>query len=952
MQFEFPELLILAIPAWLLFRRVDDSRGVTKWLRLTLLPVLLLALTGPRINVGGSGVDVVVVADRSLSLTAGTHANIRELIQNLENHVASEVSRGDRVSLVTFGSDARVEYELSARNSSQDGYLKDVNPNGSDLDAAILTALDRVNPDRPARIIVLSDGEATGREPSSAARRAREQGVPVDCRVFERLDAGDLSVESVLLPQTIVPREPFQYSVWIHADREADAAVRVLRDGREIARKEQHFDHGMNRVLFRDLLEDGGSHAYSVELLIDDDPVAENNVGAGAVLVDAGPRVLLLNPDGQAGQIGDALTAARIPFDVSTGTGHLLSQASLDRYRAVVLENVPADDLGRLKMERLAQFVEDLGGGLMMTGGKSSFGAGGYFRSPLEDVLPVSMELREEHRKMRVAIAVALDRSGSMTASVAGGKTKMDLANLGTAEVVKLLSPQDMIAVIAVDSSPHVIQKMTRVDNPAAIASRVRKIESMGGGIFVYEALVAAGKELMKAGGYSTRHIILFSDAADSEVPGAYKALLKKYAAAGITCSVIGLGTTADSDAKLLEDIAKLGSGNIMFSSDAKELPRLFTQDTMSIARNTFIVADEEEQPNGFPGELIADARLMGNLGTGAFPNTKGYNLSYLKPDATAAVLSRDEYEAPWSSFWYRGLGRVAAITLEVDGEHTGAFGQWDNYEDFIVTHVRWLLGSGDPDDVYVKIEQAGQDAVVSVELDPDRPGQDETKPPTLVIVPPGREREAVIEPDFVWTGPHSLQARFPLNRTGTYRTLVRTGDRRFARGPAVTLPYSPEFAPRIGLPDGPETLERISELSGGVLRTDVLEVFNDPPRSARTYSLLVPLMIAGICLLLIEIAGRRLALWQRLVDVTQPSLPKSAIQPASPEKQAAAGWFSSWRKKAQRTKARPAPTQPTAVSARTDSAPPAPQPSPPQSSASAKSVFEQAKKRAQRRLK
>src|SRR5690606_7454948 len=134
------------------------------------------------------------------------------------------------------------------------------------------------------------------------------------------------------------------------------------------------------------------------------------------------------------------------------------TQDALDPYRAVIVENVPAGDFGRLKMEQLAQFVEDLGGGLLLTGGEKSFGSGGYFNSPLEDVLPVSMELREEHRKTRVAIAIALDRSGSMAVPVAGGKTKMDLANLGTAECVNLLSAGDSVAVIAVDSTPHIVQ--------------------------------------------------------------------------------------------------------------------------------------------------------------------------------------------------------------------------------------------------------------------------------------------------------------------------------------------------------------------------------------------------------------------------------------------------------------------------------------------------------------
>ncbi|MDA1166333.1 MAG: VWA domain-containing protein, partial [Planctomycetota bacterium] len=760
MQFEFPELLILAIPVWFLYRRFGRTSGATSWFRVALLAVLLLALSGPRVNVGGRGVDVVVVADRSLSQSPAARDNIRELILNLQDHVTTSATSGDRLSLVTFGTDSRVEYELANR-ISHTGFAKDINPNGSDLNAAILTALDRVNPDRPARILILSDGEANGANPESAARRAMEKGVPIDAREFERLQVGDVAIESVLLPETVAPREPFQYSVWVHAGRDAPGTVRVLRDSREIARRDAQFIPGLNRLLFRDLLEDGGLHNYSVELILEDDPLPENNTGAGVVRVDAGPRVLLLNSDGVSGNLERALQAARIPVDVVKASDHPLTQDSLDRYRSVVIENVPAEEFGRLKMERLCQFVEDLGGGLLMTGGQRSFGTGGYFRSPLEEILPVSMELREEHRKLRVAIAVALDRSGSMTAPVKGNKTKMDLANLGTAECVRILSSQDMVAVIAVDSSPHVIQALIPVDDPEGIAHKVLGIQSMGGGIFVYEALVEAGAQLMKAEGYSTRHIILFSDAADSEEPGAYKALLKKYASAGITVSVIGLGTKSDSDAKLLEDVAKLGSGNIMFTSDAEELPRLFAQDTMSIARNTFVERDPDSQPAGIPGTRVPDALLMGNLGNGSFPHAGGYNLSYLRPEATAAVLSQDEYQAPWSSFWYRGLGRVSAITLEVDGTFSGEFGTWDHYEDFLVTHVRWLLGGSNTNEVFVHVEQSGQDAVVRLELDPERRDQKSTQSPELIIVPPGQEREDVLRPDFVWTGAHELEARF-----------------------------------------------------------------------------------------------------------------------------------------------------------------------------------------------
>ena len=39
-----------------------------------------------------------------------------------------------------------------------------------------------------------------------------------------------------------------------------------------------------------------------------------------------------------------------------------------------------------------------------------------------------------------------------------------------------------------------------------------------------------------------------------------------------------------------------------------------------------------------------------------------------------------------------------------------------------------------------------------------------------------------------------------------------------------MTLPYSPEFMPRAGLPEGRQVLTAISELTGGRERLDVLE--------------------------------------------------------------------------------------------------------------------------------
>jgi len=941
-EFRYPELFLLVVPVGILFYRIGWVRGVTGYLRAALLLILITTLAVPMVNLGGRGVDVIVVADRSRSMPANASENIQELIRNLQTNRGA----GDRIGLVTFGAAPAVE-SAPRQEGMLEEYAFRVLPDGSDLNSAIETSLSLVDQTRPTRIFVLSDGEANGLNPTYAARKAREERIPIDYRIFERLRIGDVAIDSLIMPETVAPREPFQFPVWVYSDRSTQGTVTLKREGTELAKKTVNLEIGANRILFRDVIDQGGFFNYTAELDVADDPLKENNIGVGVVRVDAGPKLLILNNDGQENNLTRALRAGRINLDVAAVLDHPLTQDALDQYRAVILENVPARSLGRLKMERLVQFTEDMGGGLMLTGGERSFGTGGYFKSALDDTIPVSMEMREEHRKNRMALVVALDRSGSMSVPVKGSQTKMDLANMGTAECVNMLSAGDSISVIAVDSQPHVVQPMIDLADKGPIISKIKQIESMGGGIFVYEALVAAGNELVKAP-QATKHIILFSDAADSEEPGNYKSLLKKFEGLGITVSVIGLGTDRDPDAQLLEDIAKLGSGNIMFTDDPEELPRLFAEDTMSVARSTFVTKDDT-QPNGIAGAILPDSQLLGELGTGSFPNVDGYNLSYLKSDATPVVVTQDEYTAPLSAVWYRGIGRAAALCLEVDGQYSGQFGRWDNYEDFLITHARWLMSGSSPDDVYVDVERNGQDAVVRVELDPDRTDTGNTQRPELLVIPPGQGREEVVSPEFLWTGPHTLEARFTLDRTGSFRTVVQTGANKMTRGPAVSLPYSPEFAPRAGLPTGLEILQEVAETSGGMARTNVLSILQDPPRAASKKSLLPWLFTASILLLITEIAGRRLSLWERLkaVETTASKAIKEA-QSRKPKE----SWWASWKPKFKKRERKSSVITPESVASPEQKSKPDDTPSKAeeQSDQRKQDVFAAAKERARKR--
>jgi hypothetical protein len=151
---------------------------------------------------------------------------------------------------------------------------------------------------------------------------------------------------------------------------------------------------------------------------------------------------------------------------------------------------------------------------------------------------------------------------------------------------------------------------------------------------------------------------------------------------AGITVSVIGLGSEQDPDAEFLKDVAARGKGRIQFTTAVNELPQLFAQ-AITVARSSFVAERTA-------GHALPDMVLLGELPSSPFPNVDGYNLTYLRPGATMAVVSDDEYQAPLLAFWHRGLGRVASLTLEIDGKYSPSLNAW---KDSAASRSGWAAG-------------------------------------------------------------------------------------------------------------------------------------------------------------------------------------------------------------------------------------------------------------------
>ncbi|MFM8891894.1 MAG: VWA domain-containing protein [Planctomycetia bacterium] len=591
-RFLAPQWLLL-LPALALAGWFWRGLALERPLRAACLVLAVLVLAEPQVRRQGDGLDLWVLVDQSDSARESVEPRLAEWQAILES------SRGpdDRIFYVDFAAEAVTRGALLTAGPTATAYSG--GRSATRLASAITHALGQLPDGRAARILAMTDGAST--EPlDGVAEKLVAKGVALDVRLPPGRRDLDVAVARLVLPRRVTLREGLVGEIVIRGDRDGPVPLEILRDGAVIGGRTADVVGGTARLRFTDRLDRAGAHRYGVRLLPEEDSIRGNNSAEQWVEVIGGPRILLVTTytdDPLAAALADQGIAVEVIDDLSAVQIGLLSGAE-----AVIMNNVPASRLDVDFVKALDFFVTGQGGGLAMIGGTTSFAAGGWHGSAVDPLLPVSMELKQEHRKLAVAMAIVIDRSGSMAMTAPGtNRTKMSLAGEGAARAIDLLGDNDSVVLIPVDSAAHPLSASPVQVGPnrASLGAAARGVESVGGGIFCYTGLKAAWEILQKTP-VGQRHVILFADAADAEEPGDYQNLLAEMRAAACSVSVIGLGDETEGDAAFLEDVATRGQGRIFFSADAAELPALFEMETATIARSAFL--DEPVAVRGTPG--------------------------------------------------------------------------------------------------------------------------------------------------------------------------------------------------------------------------------------------------------------------------------------------------------------------------------------------------------------
>jgi Ca-activated chloride channel homolog len=826
-------------------------------LRLGWTSLLVFALADPVVTRPLQQQAILFAVDAS--------ASVAEVRDQAESAVRAAVARregDDLVGVVAVAGTSQVE-EPPTRSPLFTRLGANVSAGASDLAAGLRLAGALVPGDYRGRVVLVSDGRQTQGDAVATARELARRGTTVDVFPLGSVAGADVRLDAAEIAELASVGEVSTLLVRLTASRSTLALLRVFRDDELIMERGIELRGGSQEAVLPVPVGEPGLHRYRVDLATADpshDSIPGNNVLGAVQRVIGPPRILIVATDPDApGFLPGLLQSSGAQVSIVAPSGVPADLTGWARFDLVVLADVPADALPAGAMAVLERTVRELGRGMVMTGGPDSFGPGGYVDTPIEQALPVWMDVRGRGRQPRVAMVLVIDKSGSMSGQ------KMEMAKEAAARSVRLLQEQDQAAVLAFDSVPQWAAFLT----PAADRAR---LESAIGGIFadggteIYPALAAAFGELRDVQA-DVRHIILLTDGRSGSA-GDYGALLQEMREARVTLSTIGVGTDADNS--LLEAMARVGRGRFHFAGEPASIPQIFSRETVMATRALLV------DTTFIPSAASAGPLLRGL--TTVMP-LDGYVATTPKDRAEVVLVSPDG--DPVLAAWQYGAGRAVAWTPDLRGRWSSAWAGtavsavlWGNV-------LSWLLPPPQSSELALHPEADGAGGL-ALEAE-NRTAWEVARPTRAELVGPRGIRAEVEMTPF---GPGRYRAQFPAIEPGAYLAYVTQSTAEGAELKSEVgwvAPYPAEYR-ESGIDQA--LLTQVAAAGGGRVLTSAIEAMRTLGRPAQARWPLAPVLLVLAALLWpLEVASRRLSfavppVWRPHVVAPQPLVPAPTPTP------------------------------------------------------------------------
>ncbi len=692
------ELINLQSLLWLLFLvamllglkySLVNRPVLLKWLsficRIAAIILLAIALCRPYIVSSGNNQHVVAILDVSESVDIDAAIDRLNDIRQLQ----SSLTTSDKFTLFLSGSRLKQVESIDEAENVLNKWKETISDSDlrseSCLGELLLAGRYAFDADKVRKMVLYSDGVTTGGNISEVLSTLEKEHVAVYFEPVAALKNEEVSVVS-LMPScaTAYTGQMVRLNAQLASNHVVDTTLSLIHDGVIVSNKQlQVKPDGDNQVYFDVPMVKSGSSNWIAEISAVSDHFTINNRAGCTVNVKGSPRLLILHQEpAEMRDFARAMKKQDIEVEVRGKYGLECSLQELLAFDAVMIADVPASDLSVSQMNMLKSYVCDFGGGFLMLGSENSFGLGGYYKTPIEEVLPIISRFEKEKEKPSMAMALVIDKSGSMEGM------PIELAKQAAKAAVELLSPQDQVAVVAFDGQASIICPMSSAADSSSICSNIDSLAA-GGGTYMYPGMETA-YQMLEDTSAKIKHVIILSDGMSQEAD--HRGLAESMAYSMITVSTVAMGDGADRG--LLSSIAELGRGRYYETNDPANVPQIFTRETMQASKSS--IKEDLYSPL-----IISDHQILSGVSDTDLPFILGYVIA--KPKPTGQVLMALETGDPLMAIGRYGLGAGVAYTSDMTDKWGGEWLVWDECGKFWAQVLRTVMHKADTDGLYVK---------------------------------------------------------------------------------------------------------------------------------------------------------------------------------------------------------------------------------------------------------
>jgi len=825
-QFDAPIWLLLlpvcaALVVWIARKSLSGLGSVTRYvalaIRLIVIMLIVGALAEPSWRRESKDVAVTVVLDTSESVPTAKQGEVDEFINRATQ---TTERRDDRLGVVTAAKEAFVQ-SLPTRLNKQLTRQHIGAVDGTNLAAAVRLAMAVMPKDAANRILLATDGNETIGSLLQAAEVAKALGIPIDVLPLRYKYDNEVLVDRLAAPASAREGENVNLHVVLKSIKPATGRLTILQNGDALDLDPKNpgstagvmvsLKEGLNVLQVPIAGLRSGPQKFEAVFVPESqggraigDSILENNKALAVTFVSGEGRVLVLSDDREASQyIVEALNAAKIRTEIRPSAQAPATLTELNAYDAVVMVDQSAYGYSQQQQEELRQYIHDTGGGLIVVGGPNSFGAGGWIGSPLEDALPVNLDIPSKRQMPKGALALVI-HSCEMPEGVFYGKKVCTAA-------VESLSRLDLVGIVEYgwQGTTSWVHKLAPVGDGSAVKRSIQNL--MFGDMPDFTPSLQMAYDGLKAVDAGQRHVIMISDG-DPQVPPA--TLLDKFLDAHITISTVGVFPHGGGDTGRMQHISSTTKGRHYQVNTQKELasvPQIFIKEAQTV-RRSLLWEGAPFNPTLVPG--LSDSIR----GLSQVPPISGYVVT-AEREGLALVSMKGKEGDPIMAQWQYGLGKVIAYTSDGATRWNPGWVAWPNYKAFWEQNVRWAMRPGGSANVRVVTENKGDQTLVTVEaLDAKGERLNFANFKGRLALPDGQG----VDVNLKQVGPGRYQGTVATDKSGSYvlslryaapDDSVKDGILEGSVQAAVTRPFADEYRM---MEDNTPLLTQIAAMTGG----------------------------------------------------------------------------------------------------------------------------------------